>query len=157
MDRKAWCAVGHGVAKSQTWLSDWTELKVCHNFSSNIIININLASFMFAFYFFNDGYWKNWNDRWLASYFLILPCSGQCVRHYRITDVNTACLTPTGGSQGSSDLREKEKWTMRVGQRSLPCSPFILPRNCLIPICSQCPLWWWLLFIGLYTEERETP
>ena len=26
MDRKAWCATVHGVAKSWTWLSDWTEL-----------------------------------------------------------------------------------------------------------------------------------
>ena len=26
MDREAWCAVIHGVAKIRTWLSDWTEL-----------------------------------------------------------------------------------------------------------------------------------
>ena len=29
MDREAWCAVSHGVAKSRTWLSDWTELNWC--------------------------------------------------------------------------------------------------------------------------------
>ena len=27
MDREAWHAVVHGVAKSRTWLNDWTELK----------------------------------------------------------------------------------------------------------------------------------
>ena len=26
MDTKAWCAVIHGITKSWTWLSDWTEL-----------------------------------------------------------------------------------------------------------------------------------
>ena len=28
MDREAWSAAIHGVAKSRTWLSDWTELAV---------------------------------------------------------------------------------------------------------------------------------
>ena len=33
MDREAWRAAVHGVAKNQTWLSDWTELKQLSNSS----------------------------------------------------------------------------------------------------------------------------
>ena len=34
MDREAWRAAVHGVAKSRTWLRDWTELGfILHIFS----------------------------------------------------------------------------------------------------------------------------
>ena len=33
MDREAWHAAVHGVTKSQTWLSDWTEL-ICYGHQS---------------------------------------------------------------------------------------------------------------------------
>ena len=38
MDREAWSAAVHGVARSQTWLSDWTELK-WHNTIKQLSFN----------------------------------------------------------------------------------------------------------------------
>ena len=39
MDREAWRAAIHGVTKSQTWLSDWTELNV----SGNSVLQLQMA------------------------------------------------------------------------------------------------------------------
>ena len=44
MDREAWRAVVHGVAKSRTWLNDWTELKWrvsenSHNFKDDVALH----------------------------------------------------------------------------------------------------------------------
>ena len=40
MDREAWRAAIHGVAKSQTWLSDWTELKIIKIYLNIFSINV---------------------------------------------------------------------------------------------------------------------
>ena len=58
MDREAWRAVIHGVAKSQTWLSNWTELNwipmniLCLDYSfgisSQMFLRIPVSSVWFA-------------------------------------------------------------------------------------------------------------
>ena len=45
MDREAWCAVVHGVTKSRTWLTDWTELIV-----GKLTLSLQFASLLFSIY-----------------------------------------------------------------------------------------------------------
>ena len=40
MDGEAWRAAVHGVAKSQTWLSDWTELIALGAYSVLILVSL---------------------------------------------------------------------------------------------------------------------
>ena len=42
MDREAWRAAIHGVAKSQTWLSDWSDW---------VLMNSNYQVYSFSFIF----------------------------------------------------------------------------------------------------------
>ena len=51
MDREVWRAVIHGVAKSRTWLSDWTELTEAILLIDFSLSNYKLYSFIFIFIF----------------------------------------------------------------------------------------------------------
>ena len=50
MDREAWRAVIHGVSKSQTRLSDWTELNWGDKINTTISYTISCCSRLFSYY-----------------------------------------------------------------------------------------------------------
>ena len=50
VDWKAWRAAVHGVAKSQTWLSDWTGLSF-HYHSCSPLVNVHIAG--------RTNFWKS--------------------------------------------------------------------------------------------------
>ena len=64
MDREAWHATIHGVAKSWTWLSDWTELNwiFWHSDNWSFVVRLlcNLAPPLTYLEHFSQGYLRCW-------------------------------------------------------------------------------------------------
>ena len=63
MDREAWHAETHGVAKSRTWLSNWTEL----NWTEAALARQEVGVIWFYFQFLKfvpNGRGSLWNKIW---------------------------------------------------------------------------------------------
>ena len=67
MDREAWRDAVHGVTKSRTWLSDWTELNwqklnnaICSNMDGLEIVTVSRESLSSQSYGFSSGHLWMW-------------------------------------------------------------------------------------------------
>ena len=89
MDREVWRAAIHGVAKSQTRLSDWTELFKKLWTLWNYNVEEEKSCFLFVNLFYNvvqyitHPYIHNWNKSVIKSYLSLSPgysctCNGLC-------------------------------------------------------------------------------
>ena len=66
MDREAWHAAVHRVAKSRTWLSDWTELNWC----SLYVHFLEIFYYKWMLDFIKNFFYIYW-DNWMFFYFSI--------------------------------------------------------------------------------------
>ena len=70
MDREAWCAAVHRVTKSQTWLSNWTELRSHKHFPSGLVVK-NLPANMQETWVQSLG-WEDLMEEEMATHSSIL-------------------------------------------------------------------------------------
>ena len=90
MDREAWCAAVHWIAKSWTWLSDWTELKSGPTWMEQ------------------RSEWKNYNSEPLLSAY----CMSGCPKGIRHASSGIIIVTPW-------DRQWCHEWMSKVGHRQV--------------------------------------
>ena len=93
MDREAWCAAVHGLAKNQTWLSNWTELILYRSYSfgeGNILRYSSIREYLKTiFSLLSMPSWFNVSD----------ICKSKCVSFFKDLNIfplnKNACFCPS--------------------------------------------------------------
>ena len=81
MDREAWCAEVHWVAKSQTWLRDWTEsfmfILVAGNLRCRVKFygNVCVAVYVWKTRLYLRQFWKSKHQDFLCCYICGRACN----------------------------------------------------------------------------------
>ena len=87
MDREDWCAVVHGVTKSQTWLSDWTELKWTHVRISTVL------QILYVKHIFKEKQINKYNTFSSVQSSVV----SDCLQHHELQHASPPCPSLTPG------------------------------------------------------------
>ena len=62
MDREAWCAAVHGVTKTRTRLSDWTELELDTDISETLFYALGFFTTSYCSYTWERSHFSQWHS-----------------------------------------------------------------------------------------------
>ena len=93
MDREAWHASVHGVAKNQTWLSDWTELASVWDECNCVVVWHSLALPFFEIGMKTDLF-QSWGHCWIFQVCWHIECSTFTAPSFRIWNRSTGIPSP---------------------------------------------------------------